>query len=153
MNFWMKSEFSDSISGVSEFMRREWVSSNLENFGRDISESEWNQPLTVVVYEGKEEIESQIVGIAKCTVAGKTLKISHLLIKTEYRAKKGLGTKIIKELEKYCIKNNWHKIRLSTSERHQNVGFYQKNGFSVEATLENDAFGWKWFIMSKFIVD
>lgn len=153
MTFWIKSEFSDSISGVSEFLKREWVSSNLENFGRDIDESEWNQPLTVIVYEGTKEIESEIVGVAICTIAGKTLRLSHLLIKTDYRTKKGLGTKLIKELEKYCIKNNWHKIRLSTSEKHQNIGFYQKKGFSVEATLENDAFGWKWFIMSKFIID
>jgi ribosomal protein S18 acetylase RimI-like enzyme len=151
MTFWIKSEFSDSISGVSEFMKREWVSSNLENFGRNINESEWNQPLTIVAYEGKKEDNSEIVGVAKCTIAGKTLRLSHLLIKTEYRAKKGIGTKMIKELEKYCHENKYHKIRLSTSEKHRNIAFYEKNGFSVEAILENDAFGMKWFILSKFL--
>jgi GNAT superfamily N-acetyltransferase len=152
MAFWNEIKYFDSIEGVSEFMKREWRSSNIENFGREIEESEWNQPLTLAVYKGlKNESSSEIVGVARCTVSGSTLRLSQLLIKTEFRAKKGIGTYIIKELEQLCHKNKWHKIRLSTSEKHQNIEFYLKNGFDIEATLENDAFGFKWFILSKFI--
>ncbi len=152
MTFWNEIKYSDSIEGVSDFMKREWRSSNIVNFGRDIEESEWNQPLTIVAYKGiKNDTPPEIIGVARCTIAGNTLRLSQLLIKTEFRAKKGIGTYIIKELEKLCQKNKWHKIRLSTSEKHQNIEFYFKNGFNIEATLENDAFGLKWFILSKFI--
>jgi ribosomal protein S18 acetylase RimI-like enzyme len=147
MTFRTKIEFSDSIEGVSDFMKRERTSSDIENFGREISQSEWNRPLTIIVY--KEQKDLEIVGVAKCTIIGNTIRLSLLLVKKEHRSKKGIGSRIIMELEKLSQKNQWHKIRLTTI--HQNVEFYKKNGFNIEATLENDVFGLKWFIMSKFI--
>ncbi|MHA1227481.1 MAG: GNAT family N-acetyltransferase [Candidatus Hodarchaeales archaeon] len=151
MSFATKIIYQSNTDEVKEFMTREWQSSNLENFGRNISEDEWNSPFTVLLYINREGLEEELVGVARCNVVGKTVRLSQLLVKTEYRRHMKIGTQILREIELLCIKNKWHKIRLSTSENHNNLGFYQKNGFKVEATLKNDAFGLEWYILSKFI--
>jgi len=149
MDFYLEvltNEFSDEIS---EFMKKEWHTSNLENFGREIDEGEWKHPITVLAYLKPDP--KNIAGVAKCNVVGNTLRVSQLLVKTEFRKSHGIGTLIMEKLEELSRKNSWHKIRLSTSENHQNLDFYLKLGFEIEATLRNDAFGSQWYILSKFL--
>jgi ribosomal protein S18 acetylase RimI-like enzyme len=129
-------------------MEKEWKSSNLKNFGRNIIPEEWGRPLTLLAWSLMNPKE--LVGVAKCLIVGKTVRVSQLLIKDEYRQKKGIGSKLLQEIEVICLKNSFHKIRLSTSEKHQNLEFYKKNGYQIEATLKNDAMGLEWYILSKF---
>jgi ribosomal protein S18 acetylase RimI-like enzyme len=89
------------------------------------------------------------VGVGLCLLVGKVLRLSVLLIKEEFRKKGGIGSKILRRIEELAREHKWHKIRLSTI--HQNVPFYQKNGYFIEAELRNDAFNSTWFILSKFI--
>ncbi len=142
----------ESTPEVDLFMKKEWKSSNLENFGRDISDSEWKSPLTIRAYlKSGYASNLELVGVARCNIMGRTLRLSQLLVKTKYRKQKHIGTQILSKIEELCKEDKIHKIRLSTSEKHHNIDFYRKNGFSVEATLHNDAFGLEWYILSKFV--
>ncbi|MHA1993621.1 MAG: GNAT family N-acetyltransferase [Candidatus Hodarchaeales archaeon] len=148
MEFNIHFSFDDANNDIKSFFKKEWLSANLVHFGRDISD-EINQPLTVTVYN--KSSPQQLLGAARCIIMGHTLRVSQLLVIEEYRESYGIGTFILQQLEDFARKNNWHKIRLSTSKTHENIDFYQKNGFVVEATLENDAFQTTWYILSKFI--
>ena len=141
-------QFVEASDEIKSFMKKEWLSANLIHFGRDIS-VEISQPLTLTAYD--ESSPPQLVGVARCLIVGQTLRVSQLLIKEEYRESYGIGSFILKELEELALKHKWHKIRLSTSEKHQNILFYQKNGYAVEATLKDDAFHTTWYILSKFL--
>jgi len=133
---------------MQAFMDREWKTSNQQVFGREVDPKELGAPVIVLA----RSVESKkIVGIASCKIIGQTVRIYQLLTKTEYRFKAGIGTRLLQRIEHLCRKEQWHKIRLSTSEKHQTEEFYKSNGYSIEATLENDAFGWTWYIYSKFI--
>ena len=148
MNILTKIWFEDANEDVKEFFRKEWQSANLIHFGRDISD-EISQPLTFAAYN--DSSPPQLIGVARCLIVGQTLRVSQLLVKEELRESYGIGSFILNELEKLAMKQKWHKIRLSTSKKHQNLIFYQKNGYVIEATLEDDAFHTTWYILSKFL--
>ncbi len=140
--------FDKADEDIKSFFRHEWLSANSQHFGRDISD-EINQPLTVIVTDNSSS--RQILGAAQCLIMGNTLRVSTLLVKEEYRKSQGIGSLILQKLENLAKEKKWHKIRLSTSEKHQNIKFYQKNGYTIEATLENDAFQATWYILSRFV--
>ncbi|MHA2276183.1 MAG: GNAT family N-acetyltransferase [Candidatus Kariarchaeaceae archaeon] len=108
---------------------------------------EMNKPVTITAYD--ESSPPQLVGVGLCLIIGKVLRLTHLLIKEEFRQKGGIGSKILRRIEELAIEHKWHKIRLSTI--HHNIPFYQKNGYIVEAKLKNDSFHKTWYILSKFI--
>lgn len=141
-------EFEEANEEIKTFLRKEWLSTNLIHFGRDISD-EINQPLTLTAYD--DSSPPQLVGVARCLIVGQTLRVSQLLVKEEFRESHGVGSLIMQKLEELARNHQWHKIRLSTSEKHQNIHFYQKNGYTIEATLKDDAFHSTWFILSKFL--
>lgn len=140
--------FEDASKEVNQFLKQEWISANIAQFGRDISE-EMNKPVTITAYD--ESSPPQLVGVGRCLIVGKTLRLTHLLIKDGFRQKEGVGSKILRRIEELAQEHKWHKIRLSTSDKHQNISFYQKNGYVIEAELLDDAFHSTWFILSKFI--
>ncbi|PWI47899.1 hypothetical protein CEE45_09655 [Candidatus Heimdallarchaeota archaeon B3_Heim] len=146
MKYSIEIAFEDANDDIKSFFKEEWLSANLIHFGRDISE-EINKPLTATVYS--DSSPPQLLAAARCFIMGNTLRISQLLVKEEYRGSHGIGSLLLQRLEKLAHKHKWHKIRLSTI--HQNVDFYQKNGYGVEATLENDVFQKTWYILSKFV--
>ncbi len=148
MGIKIKIDTGTSESEIDEFLKKEWISANLLHFNRDISE-EINTPLNVKAL--LTDSNSTLVGVAKCIIAGNTLRVIQLLVKEEYRKRHRVGSQILNFLEKLAHERGWHKIRLSTSKKHENLLFYQKNGFNIEATLENDAFNTSWYILSKFL--
>ncbi|MFX0084365.1 MAG: GNAT family N-acetyltransferase [Candidatus Hodarchaeota archaeon] len=138
--------FEDPNEEILTFLKEQWKSANLLHFGRDISDE--FQPLNIIAFT--ESTPQKIAGVARCIIMGNTLRVSQLLVREEYRKTQGVGSLILKRLEKLAHENKWHKIRLSTI--HQNLNFYLKNGYSIEATLANDAFNSTWYILSKFII-
>ncbi len=140
--------FEDASEEVKQFLKQEWISANLAQFGRDISE-EMNKPITITAYD--ESSPPQLVGVGLCLIVGNTLRLTHLLIKDGFRQKKGIGSKIVRRIEELAREHKWHKIRLSTSDKHQNIDFYLKNGYVIEAELMDDAFHSTWYILSKFL--
>jgi len=140
--------FEDASEEVKQFLKQEWISANLTHFGRDISE-EMNKPITITAYD--ESSPPQLVGVGLCLIVGNTLRLTHLLIKDGFRQKKGIGSKIVRRIEELAREHKWHKIRLSTSDKHQNISFYLKQNYVIEAELMDDAFHSTWYILSKFI--
>ena len=106
-----------------------------------------NKPVTITAYD--ESSPPQLVGVGLCLIIGKVLRLTHLLIKEEFRLKGGIGSMILKRIEELAHEHKWHKIRLTTI--HQNIPFYQKNGYTIEAELKDDAFHKTWYILSKSI--
>ena len=139
--------FEEASEKVNQFLKQEWLSANLAQFGRDISE-EMNKPVTITAYESSPP---QLVGVGLCLIVGNTLRLTHLLIKEGFRQKEGIGSKMLRRIEELAREHKWHKIRLSTSDKHQNIDFYLKNGYVIEAELMDDAFHSTWYILSKFI--
>ncbi len=148
MNLNFEISFEDADEEIKSFFKQEWLSTDLIHFGRDISE-EINRPLTVTVYN--DASPPQLLAAARCIIMGQTLRVSQLLVIEEYRKSHGIGSLILQRLETLARQNEWHKIRLSTSKKHQNIEFYLKNGYVIEATLKNDAFQTTWYILSKFV--
>jgi ribosomal protein S18 acetylase RimI-like enzyme len=140
--------FEEASEEVKQFLKQEWISANLTHFGRDISE-EMNKPITITAYD--ESSPPQLVGVGLCLLIGNTLRLTHLLIKEGYRQKKGIGSRIVRRIEELAHEHKWHKIRLLTSDKHQNISFYLKQNYVIEAELMDDAFHSTWYILSKFI--
>ena len=140
--------FEAASEGVKQFLKQEWISANLTHFGRDISE-EMNKPITITAYD--ESSPPLLVGVGLCLLVGNTLRLTHLLIKEGFRQKKGIGSRIVRRIEELAREHKWHKIRLSTSDKHQNISFYLKQNYVIEAELMDDAFHSTWYILSKFI--
>jgi GNAT superfamily N-acetyltransferase len=138
--------FEDASEEVNQFLKEEWLSANVAQFGRDISD-EMNQPVTITAYD--DSYPPLLVGVGRCLIIGKILRLSHLLIKEELRQKEGIGSKVLRRIEELAREHNWHKIRLTTI--YDNLTFYQKNGYVIEAELLDDAFHSTWYILSKFI--
>jgi len=140
--------FEDANEEVNQFFKREWISANIAQFGRDISE-EMNKPVSITAYD--ESSPPQLLGAGRGLIVGNTLRLTHLLIKEGFRQKGGIGSKILRRIEELAREHKWHKIRLSTSDKHQNISFYLKNNYVIEAELMDDAFHSTWYILSKFI--
>jgi len=140
--------FEEANEEVNQFLKQEWISANLAQFGRDISD-EMNKPITITAYD--ESSPPQLMGVGLCLIVGNTLRLTHLLIKEGFRQKRGIGSKIVRRIEELAREHKWHKIRLSTSDKHQNISFYLKQNYIIEAELKDDAFHSTWYILSKFI--
>ncbi|MHA1167769.1 MAG: GNAT family N-acetyltransferase [Candidatus Hodarchaeales archaeon] len=147
VEFFVEITFEPINGVVDDFMLKEWESSNMKNFGRVIAPEEFSSPLVLTAWTKDPR---ELVGVAKCKIVGKTVRLHQLLVKEEYREKKGIGSLLLKKIETLCKQKQWHKIRLSTSDKHSNIDFYRKCGYEIEATLPNDAFGFKWFILAKY---
>lgn len=138
--------YIENLPEVETFMANEWPSSNKRVFGRELEPAELGKPMIVLVKDS-----NNILGVAKCKIIGNTVRVLQLLVKSELRGKSGIGKMLLEKIEKICKINKWHKIRLSTSEKHNTIEFYKKQGYFIEAELKNDSFGWTWFIFSKQI--
>lgn len=84
----------------------------------------------IAVYN-KEELIGGATGFIRCA----WYFLEQLWIKEEYR-KSGIGTKIIKEIEKIAKENNALGVRMETWS-FQARGFYEKMGYKVYATFED----------------
>ena len=88
--------FESADQVVKQFLKEEWVSANIAQFGRDISE-EMNKPITITAFD--ESSPPQLVGVGLCLLVGDTLRLTHLLIKEEFRQGGGIGSQILKKVE------------------------------------------------------
>jgi GNAT superfamily N-acetyltransferase len=68
----------------------------------------------------------------------------------EKRQKNGIGTNILKEIEKLASERNLLGIHLDTFE-FQAKEFYVKNGFSIFGEINNHPIGYKRYFMKKQI--
>jgi GNAT superfamily N-acetyltransferase len=87
------------------------------------------------------------IGIARGVIVGGVGELKQLLVERE-QTKRGVGSLLLTEFERRCRAAGCHKLRLETAD-YQARPFYERHGFSVAATLDNDRFGRDWFVMHK----
>ena len=78
-----------------------------------------------------------MIGVGRIHFLGDAAQIRYMAIIKEFRSK-GLGSKLIKELENIALENNIKKIFLNS--RNKAVDFYIKNGY-VKTTSVKPPFG------------
>lgn len=61
------------------------------------------------------------------------IEIEYIIVDEDYR-KKGIGSKLLKEIEKNKVKNITLEVRESNKGA---INFYKNNGFNVEAVRKN----------------
>jgi GNAT superfamily N-acetyltransferase len=121
---------------VEAFMARAWPPHNAP-LGID-----WVPQGIVLVARAGEPI-----AIARGVIIGGVGELKELLVEREH-AKRGVGSRLLTDFERRCRAAGCHKLRLETAD-YQARPFYERHGFSVAATLENDRFGRDWFVMHK----
>lgn len=80
---------------------------------------------------------------------GGVVSIGWLVVKTAYR-QKGVGTTLLKEAEKWAVKNKFHYAYLRT-ESDQNIAFYTKRGFRYIGKHTNSWFGENEHLLEKHL--
>lgn len=97
-----------------------------------------------------EGVNGEIVaGILSKMYCWNCLYIDTLWVKQDYR-NEGLGSKLLKEVEKMAIENGCHLIHLDTFD-FQAKDFYLKHGFQIFGTLDECPQGHKRYFMKKTI--
>jgi GNAT superfamily N-acetyltransferase len=74
----------------------------------------------------------------------------HLMWVDDLHRKKGLGAKIIRNLEQYALSKGCNFIQLDTAE-FQAKEFYEKLGYATVAVLDQGFMGYKQYIMRKVL--
>jgi len=77
--------------------------------------------------------DKNIKGILVYDLLYDRIEIEYILVQDEYR-KYGIGSKLLKEIEKNNVKNITLEVRESNISA---IEFYKKNGFKIEAIRKN----------------
>ena len=101
----------------------------LSNFSYKISEKSFKNIFfkTLIYYE------NGIKGIIVYDLVYDRIEIEYIVVDSDYR-RKGIATKLLKEIEKNDIKNITLEVRESNLTA---INFYKKNGFKIEAIRKN----------------
>lgn len=81
--------------------------------------------------------ENEVIGILKGHACYENAYIDDLIVIESHR-RKGLGMKLIKKAEDYCKNNSFRSISLWTNKFQNTLKFYEKCGFKIEFTRENE---------------
>lgn len=101
----------------------------LSSFSYSISEKSFDNVFfkTLIYYE------DGIKGIIVYDLVYDRIEIEYIVIDSDYR-RKGIATKLLKEIEKNDIKNITLEVKESNLIA---INFYKKNGFKIEAIRKN----------------
>jgi len=123
---------------IDKWARKEWLKFNREKGYRYSVKKE-----RIVAFEGKTP-----VGYADYSFTGGVCHLKDLLVSKRARGT-GIGKLLVERIEKRARTLKCHKIELSTSERHGNLGFYGKMGFEQIGELPDGKFHFTWFLLEK----
>ena len=94
----------------------------------------------------------KMVGYAKMRITGGVCYLHELLVAKTFR-KKGIGKALLERVERYCLKNDCHRITLETSEKHQKaLEMYKNLGYKTDVIMSNYKFNLTWYLMSKDLI-
>ncbi len=95
-----------------------------------------------------KSINGEIIGGCEGNITGRFCYVHRIWVNQDYR-EKGLGSKLIYQLENYAKNNNCMTISLDTAE-FQAKGFYEKLEYLVISIVDGVIFpGYKQYFMSK----
>ena len=101
----------------------------LSNFKYKLTETDLNK----VFFNSLVSVDDKINGIIVYNLLYDRIEIEYIIIVEEYR-KKGIGTKLLSEIEKENINNITLEVRESNIPA---INFYKKNGYKIEAIRKN----------------
>ena len=96
---------------------------------------------------GIEDNGKLIAGLDACITAFRILYVSTMFVDEDHR-RKGLGTKLIHEMEKRAVEMGVNTIRLDTFN-FQGKAFYQALGYEIAGQYENLTDGYAEFFFLK----
>lgn len=95
--------------------------------------------------------EGRILGAAAGSVGGGVGELKQILV-VQRAGGQGVGSRLLTTFESRCRAMGCHQLRLETAE-YQARGFYERHGFVVLHTLEDDRFHRRWYVMGKRLGD
>ena len=101
----------------------------LFKFNYKVSEKSFDNPF----FESLIYYENGIKGIIVYDLLYDRVEIEYIIVDEEYR-KRGIGSKLLEEIEKNNIQNITLEVRESNIEA---INFYKKNGFRIETIRKN----------------
>lgn len=101
----------------------------LSNFNYKLTESDLNK----VFFNSLVSVDDKINGIIIYNLFYDRIEIEYIIVPEEYR-KKGIGSKLLSEIEEQKINNITLEVRESNITA---INFYKKNGYKIEAVRKN----------------
>ena len=101
----------------------------LSNFNYRLTEADFSK----VFFNSLVSVDDKINGIIVYNLLYDRIEIEYIIVPEEYR-KKGIGSKLLLEIEKENINNITLEVRKSNTAA---INFYKKNGYKIEATRKN----------------
>lgn len=131
-------ESADAVE-VEPFFAREWAAWD------DEVGVAWNQTTHHLVVRR----DGGIRAAAHFSIVGGVGHLNRLLVH-KADARLGLGSLLLAGFERECRARGCHKLRLETAE-YQARPFYERHGFRIVATLEDDRFHYALHVMERKI--
>jgi ribosomal protein S18 acetylase RimI-like enzyme len=88
----------------------------------------------ISIHRAIKNNKNDIIGVGRMHFIDHEAQIRYMAIKKSYRGK-GLGTRMIKELEKVAYSNKIKRIFLNSRENA--IKFYEKNGYKIINEVES----------------
>lgn len=101
----------------------------LSDFNCKLTEADFNK----VFFNSLVSVDDKINGIIVYNLFYDRIEIEYIIVPEEYR-KKGIGSKLLSQIEKEKINNITLEVRESNIEA---INFYKKNGYKIEAIRKN----------------
>ena len=101
----------------------------LSNFNYKLTETDLNK----VFFNCLVSVDDKINGIIVYNLFYDRIEIEYIIVPEEYR-KKGIGTKLLSEIEKENINNITLEVRESNETA---INFYKNNDYKIEAIRKN----------------
>ena len=101
----------------------------LSNFNYKLTEADFNK----VFLNSLVSVDNEINGIIVYSLFYDRIEIEYIIVPEKYR-KKGIGSKLLSEIEKENINNITLEVRESNITA---INFYKKNGYKIEAIRKN----------------
>ena len=101
----------------------------LSNFNYKLTETDLNK----VFFNCLVNVDAKINGIIVYNLLYDRIEIEYIIVSEVYR-KKGIGSKLLLEIEKENINNITLEVRESNMAA---INFYKKNGYKIEAIRKN----------------
>lgn len=86
------------------------------------------------IYDEEQNIIGFLAGYTEKWLNNNHFNLNEMCVKSELQGK-GIGSKLLKELEVLCNKNNTNRIYLLTAREGKAEAFYKKNGFYVSPKM------------------
>lgn len=129
----------------------DYIDDEIVKFNSKKVEFTQDNPFEKINYVAKSDQNKIVGGINSVLYCWKILYIDILWVNDSYRSK-GVGTQLIKKVEKAAKQKGCHLIHLDTFEW-QAKEFYLKHGYEIFGVLDDCPKGHKRFYMKKIIHD